>query len=45
MRIEDRQDGMGFAEAVIAAQGEYLVEIGWSAKEVYELRNERARVA
>jgi hypothetical protein len=45
VRIEDYRDGVAFAEAVIAAQGEDLMEIGWSAREVYELRDELAEVA
>jgi hypothetical protein len=45
VRIEDYLDGMAFAQAVIAAQGEGLVEIGWSAGEAYELRDELAAVA
>jgi len=44
-RIEEYRDGMAFAEAVIAAQGEDLMEIGWSAREVYDLRDELAAVA
>jgi len=30
---------------VITVKGREVVEIGWSAKDVYELRDERARVA
>ena len=45
VRIEDYRDGMAFAEAVIAAQGEDLIEIAWSAREVYDLRDELAAMA